>query len=220
MTEQEPLVPITASQMESLAEATAQYERGLTVEAAAYLVGRGLSQETVITNRLGVVADPVPGHESFRGMISIPYLLHGEVIGMRFRCISCPDKHERHGKYMQPSGSRVGPYGLDSIHETGSTLHVTEGEFDRLILTQAGFKAIGFPGADTFKGFHGRMLAGFNRLWIWGDPDPAGAEFVQKITNRLPGSARGVKLRGGDVTDTYLAGGAEALYELVREEKQ
>jgi hypothetical protein len=120
---------------------------------------------------------------------------------------------------MQPSGSRVGVYGVDAIHEARNVLHITEGEFDRMILVQSGLPAIGFPGASTFRGYHGRMLAGFNRIWVWGDPDQAGAEFIQKVTNRLPRSAKGVKLRAGDVTDTYLAGGVKTLYSLVEGEE-
>lgn len=208
--------PLTVSQMETLEEAVSKYEADMTVQAAQYLVARGLTRETVRTNRLGVVADPIPGHEAFRGMVSIPYLLKGGVTGIRFRCIEDHDHREfNHGKYMQPSGTTIGVYGVDSIHEAKHVLHVTEGEFDRLILQQAGLPAIGFPGASSFRGHHGRMLAGFNRLWIWGDPDAAGAEFVTKVTNRLPRSARGVKLRHGDVTDTFLAGGAKTIYSLI-----
>lgn len=215
MTEHEPLQPLTDSQMETLEEAVCKYEAGMTVEAAQYLLGRGLSQETVRTHRLGVVVDPMPGHEAFRGMLAIPYLLDGNPVGLRFRCFTCSGEHHGHGKYMQPSGTRLGVYGVDSIHDAAHVLHVTEGEFDRLILVQAGMPAVGFPGASTFRGHHGRMLAGFNRIWVWGDPDGAGAEFIQKVTNRLPRSARGVKLRVGDVTDTFLAGGVKVLYDLV-----
>jgi hypothetical protein len=55
------------------------------------------------------------------------------------------------------------------------------------------------------------MLAGFNRIYVWGDPDPAGAEFSTKITNRLPRSARAVQLKTGDVNHTYLEQGPEAI---------
>lgn len=217
---QEPLQPITDSQMEILEEAVCKYEDALTVEAARYLVARGLTRETVSTHRLGVVADPIPGHEPFRGMLAIPYLLQGKPLGVRFRCIEDHDHRQfNHGKYMQPSGVRLGVYGVDSIHLAGDVIHVTEGEFDRLILAQMGLDAIGFPGASTFRGYHGNMLAGFDRVWVWGDPDQAGAEFIQHVINRLPRSARGVKLSVGDVTETYLAGGHQAILDLVKETK-
>jgi DNA primase len=116
---------------------------------------------------------------------------------------------------MQPAGETTIIYNVNAIHDAKHVLHVTEGEFDAMILQQIGLPAVAFPGAKSFKGHHGRMLAGFNRLWVWGDPDAAGAEFVTKVTNRLPRSARGVKLTHGDVTDTFLAGGAKALVSLI-----
>ena len=49
--------------------------------------------------------------------------------------------------------------------------------------------------------------------------DEAGAEMVNTITRSLR-QARGVRLRDGDVTDTYLQGGAEALHALIRKEEK
>jgi DNA primase len=203
--------------METLEAAVKSYEAAMTVEAAQYLVGRGLTQETVLTHRLGVVADPIPAHERYRGWLAIPYLVGEQPVRVRFRCIQSHDcKEFSHGKYGQPTGETLLTYGVNDIHEAGGEIHVTEGEFDRLILKQCGLYAIAFPGASTFRGYHGRMLAGFNRVYVWGDPDQAGAEFTTKVVNRLPRSGRGVQLRVGDVTDTYLAGGVEAIYDLVK----
>lgn len=208
MEEQGSLQPLTDGQMETLEEAVASYEAAMTVEAAAYLLGRGLEEETVRMFRLGVVADPIPPHETMRGHIAIPYLLNRRPLTVRSRNLGAGPK------YMQPSGEALRVYNVDAIHRATDTLHVTEGEFDAMILTQCGLDAIAFPGANTFRGHHGRMLAGFNRIYIWGDPDQAGAEFSTKILNRLPRSGRIVKLRSGDVTETYLAGGEGAIHEL------
>lgn len=209
MTEHKSLQPTTALQAKALEEAAARYEAGMTSEAAAYLLGRGLTQETVVSARLGVVVDPIPAHEHYRGWLAIPYLVKGQVVRIRFRRPDWIDTTSH--KYGQPSGETIRTYGIDSIHAAQGELHITEGEFDRLILVQAGFHAIAFPGSNTFKGYHGRMLAGFNKLFVWGDPDPAGAEFVTKVLQRMPMSGRHVQLRDGDVTDTYLAGGQKAL---------
>lgn len=40
--------------------------------AAAYLERRGLAQAAKF--KLGYVAEPLPGHEMYRGMLAIPYL--------------------------------------------------------------------------------------------------------------------------------------------------
>lgn len=203
--------------MQTLEEAVSSYEAAMTVEAAAYLLGRGLTEETVLTARLGVVADPIPAHERYKGWLAIPYLIQGQPVRVRFRCMANHDHKEfSHGKYGQPTGETILTYGVDDILAPGDTLHVTEGEFDRLILKQCGLPAIAFPGANTFKRHHGRMLAGFNKIYVWGDPDQAGADFITTIVNRLPRSGRGVQLRAGDVTDTYLLGGTEAIYGLLK----
>lgn len=222
MSNAEPLQPISASQMEDLEKASLSYAGGMTVEAARYLLARGLSEETVRTARVGVVTEPeLPQHNRYTGRISIPYIVEGKVVQIRFRCI---DSHGgakcrelNHGKYEQPAGTRLRTYGVDVMAEAEDTIHITEGEFDSLVLNQLGLPAIAFPGVESFRSHHGRMLAGFNRIWVWGDPDEAGADFIQKVINRLPRSARGVKLRGGDVTETYLAGGPKAIYALVEE---
>lgn len=207
-----PMQPLTASQMETLEEAVASYEAAMTAEGVAYLLGRGLTVETARTHRLGVVADPIPAHEPMRGHIAIPYLLNGAPLTVRSRNISGQGP-----KYMQPSGEALRVYNVDAIHNADDEIHVTEGEFDAMILNQAGLPAIAFPGANSFRGYHGRMLAGFNKVFVWGDPDQAGAEFTTKILNRLPRSGRGVKLRGGDVTDTFLSGGLKTLHALAKD---
>jgi len=201
--------------METLGTAVARYEAAISSEAAAFLLARGLTEETARSARLGVVADPIPAHERYRGWIAIPYLVDGQPVRVRFRRPDWIDTES--SKYGQAAGETTLAYGVDSIKAAGGEIHVTEGEFDRLILEQVGFHAIGFPGATSFKSHHGRMLAGFNRVFVWGDPDRAGADFTTKVTNRLPRSGRGVQLRHGDITDTYLQGGAEALVELYRE---
>jgi len=60
------------------------------------------------------------------------------------------------------------------------------------------------------------MLAGFSRIYVWGDPDDAGAAFMQRVCKALR-QAKAVNLRDGDVTETYLAGGADALLALIEE---
>lgn len=190
-----------------------RYADALDVEAAKYLLGRGLTEETVLTARLGVVVDPIPAHDRYRGWLAIPYLVKGKPVRIRFRCLAKHDCDDYgHGKYGMATGERVLTYGVDSIHEAANELHVTEGEIDRLTLKQIGFHTIAFPGSGTWApGRHGRMLAGFNRIYVWGDPDTAGAEFSTKITNRLPRSARAVQLKQGDINETFLAEGPESL---------
>ena len=205
--------PLSDSQREALEEATSAYQGQLTADVARYLLARGIGREEAVTARLGVVADPYPGHGQFRGYLAIPYLdANGSPVQIRFRCLQEHDHRALgHGKYMTVKDDPARMYGIDSIHEAGDEIHVAEGELDRIILRhKLGVHAVAAPGANNWKGRHRRMLAGFSRIWVWGDPDDAGAEFTQRVTRALR-QAKGIRLRQGDVTDTYLAGGADAL---------
>lgn len=216
MEEQESLQPLSVSQLETLEEATAAYQAAVTPHAAQYLAARGIDRQVAVTNRLGVVADPLPGHERFRGFLAIPYLdKDGQPLTIRFRCLEAHEHRDfGHGKYMSLPDDIPRMYGIDSVHAAADEIHVTEGELDRLVLKRIGLEAVAIPGAHLWKPRHRIMLSGFNRVWVWGDPDDAGADLVNKITRSLV-RARGVRLRDGDVTDTYLAGGADALLALL-----
>ena len=212
--------PLTASQMEALEEAVASYEAALTVDAARWLVDRGLDREVVSTHRLGVVADPFPGHQRYAGMLAIPYLdKDGRPLSIRYRCLEEHDHRAAyHGKYNSMPDEPARLYNIEAIFRARDEIHVTEGEFDALILNKIGLPAVAAPGANGFAWRHQKMLAGFSRIWVWGDPDEAGAEFNRKLTKRM-GRAKAVRMRVGDVTDTYLAGGADALLALIGEER-
>lgn len=219
MTEREPLVPLSASQLETLEEATASYQRAVSVDAARYLSARGIGREEALTNRLGVVGDPFPGHTRFQGMLAIPYLdRNGQPLAIRFRCLvdGCP--HEYHGKYNSVKGDHPRMYGIASIFAAKDEIHVTEGELDRNILVKLGLPAVALPGAELWQGRFRRMLAGFNRVWMWADPDDAGSDLLNKVTRQLR-QAKGVRLKA-DVTDTYVAGGADAIFAALGREKE
>jgi len=186
------------------------------------MLDRGIGRDEATTYRLGVVGDqPFPGHERFRGMLAIPYLDRtGSPLTIRFRCLEDHDHRALfHGKYNTVKDDPPRMYGIDSVHRAGDTIDVTEGELDRIILRKIGLHAVALPGAALWQGRHRRMLAGFNRVRVWGDPDDAGAEFTARICRALR-SAKGVRLRDGDVTETYLKRGGQALLDLTKENNQ
>lgn len=196
-----------------LAKAVTMYSTALDsdIDTVMYLDARGIDEETAAIARLGVVTDPAPGHEKFRGMLAIPYLdKDGEPLTVRFRCIQDHDHREyKHGKYMSLPGDPGRMFSIGSIFRAGNEIHICEGEMDCLVLNKIGRHAVAMPGATTWRPRHRRMLAGFSRVWVWGDPDEAGAEMVAKVTQSLR-SAIPLQLEA-DVNDTYLAGGKEAL---------
>lgn len=217
--EREPLQPLSDSQREMIEEAVATYEaaRG---EVAEHLAARGITEAVAATFRLGVVADPLPGHANFKGMICIPYLdRKSKALTMRFRC---PVEHDHrasgHGKYMSLPHDPPRPFNVRAIHEAvdarSDELHITEGEFDAMVLNALGLHAIAIPGASLWQPSWRRMVAGFSRVWVWGDPDEAGAEFGRKLTQSMS-RAKVVNLKGGDVSEVFQREGAGALISLV-----
>lgn len=212
--------PLSTSQRELLEEATSTYQAAVTAEVAGYLLARGIGREEAVTHRLGVVSDPFPGHERFRGMLAIPYLdKDGRPLTVRFRCLQEHNHRDHfHGKYNTIAGDIPRMYGVDSIHEAGDEIHVTEGEFDRIILRKCGLYAVGLPGVEMFFGRHRRMLAGFSKVWLWSDPDDAGAKLTQAVMRGLR-TAKPVRRLPADVNDTYMQYGAEAIYAAYREER-
>lgn len=213
MEEQESLRPLSDSQRERLELAVSRYQAALTADAIGYLVDRGVRKEAAAMFRLGSVVDPIPGHGHMRGMLSIPYLRAGSLpLSIRFRCIF-NHEHDGHGKYMSLPEEPSRMFNVRAIDEADDEINLTEGEFDAIILTQAGYPTVAIPGVHNWKYRHMRMLAGFSRINVWADPDDAGAEFAERVARALR-TARVLQLREGDVSDTYLSGGEAALREV------
>lgn len=221
MSEREPLRPLSASQKEALEEAVTSYQAAHTEGSARYLLRRGIDRALADTFRLGVVGpNPFPGHTRFVGWLVIPYLdKAGSPLSLRFRCMQDHEHRDfGHGKYMSMTDEPTRVFNVKAIHDAFDEINVTEGEFDAMILEKFVGPAVAIPGAQAWSNHHRRMLAGFSRINVWGDPDDAGAEFVQKVT-RACRNARGVRLHDGDVTDTYKIGGKDALLALLPQER-
>ena len=229
MAEHESIQPIMPSMVAMLTEAANQYHDGLSRDMLDYLASRGIAPVTAATSLLGCTIDPQPGHERVEGWLSIPYIGINpdgdeELWGIRFRCVpeilhpgqSCKDLH--HGKYFGLPHAPARLYNVRAIKTAGNEIHVTEGELDAVILNQAGFPAVGLPGATQWQYHYTRALAGFSKIFVWGDPDEAGAKLVSDIMASCRNAAP-VRLTVGDVTETFLQGGYAALDELVESVK-
>ena len=177
---------------------------------------RGLTKETLDDFKIGVMDNPSCGFEEYGGMICIPYLgAGGTVLGIRFRC---PNNHDckalKHPKYMSMHKSATRMFNVRDIVAAKDTICIAEGEFDAMILSQIGFRAVAMPGVDTFKYRHAKMLGGFKKVYIFADPDEAGRKMTSTIMKYLP-NARPVRLLEGDVTETFLNSGADGITKLM-----
>jgi hypothetical protein len=128
-------------------------------EQMLYLLGRGLSPETIVENKLGFVPPswsltgnlpeqftreelagtglifrdgPNAGRDFFYEHLLIPYLNRGNVVQIRGRAV----REGKGGKYLTGPGDPVRLYGADDLDGADEAVIVTEGEFDRLVLKQ------------------------------------------------------------------------------------
>lgn len=71
----------SSSQRESLGKA-AKYYAAAIHEAEDYLAERGITLEVAKKVGLGVVLDPVTGHEQYENRLSIPYITRTGVVDL------------------------------------------------------------------------------------------------------------------------------------------
>lgn len=204
-------------QRKVLEKAIAAYQ-GTISEGIGYLIERGLTDISVIeTARLGVVASPEPGHEHLLGRLAIPYIDMLGVYGIKFRCTIGHDcKTEGCTKYLALPGQEVGVYGVVDTDSIRDTIHITEGELDRLVLKQVfpDDPVVGIPGTQTWKPHHHFHFAGFERVLMWADGDKAGLDLANRIRRDVRTAEVVAVPKGMDVTELYLDVGADVMREM------
>lgn len=197
--------------------AAARYHDALTEKARSYLHGRGISDESAKVFQLGVVTDPEPEHVPLVGMLSIPYLTRTGVVGFKTRQLET----YREPKYMVPAGQKTGMFNTAALFTPLSFVVVCEGELDAVIASQCGLPAVGIPGVQAWKAWHGRMLDGFEHVVVLGDNDVKedgsnpGRELAERICGELGQATAAWLPAGSDVTDVFLSGGRDAVIGLL-----
>jgi len=198
---------LSKSQRELLERATENYAQNLD-EILPYLETRGITQPTATMFRLGFVKTPEIGHEPYIGKLSIPYLTPSGTIDIRFRALS-PDAAGP--KYMSRPGATTHIFNINALGNPDDTLVVCEGELDTVVATQAGFTAVGLPGANNWKPFYSRVLADWGKVILLCDGDNAGREMAKNLSRELDNVFPVFMPEGQDVNDVYLAEGADGL---------
>jgi len=195
---------------ETMEKATKQYEADVA-QIANYLLGRGIDGATAKKFRLGYVANPIIGHEQYRNRLAIPYITPSGVVDIRFRCVeehSCKDHH--HPKYLSQPGHRTRLYYTNSVMSSTDTIAIVEGELDAVILNKIGIPAVGVPGAQGWQGdYYPRIFSDFLNVLVFGDGDEAGQNFARSVVKSLEDATIIDMPTGMDVTDLYLAFGAD-----------
>lgn len=195
---------LTSEQRASLEKSTSRYEKDVG-RAAHYLAGRGLTEATARSFRLGVVHDPLPGDEAYRGRLCIPYLTRAGVVSVRYRCIERHDCDVHGGtKYLGRPGARTHLFNVGDLLLPGDLVCITEGELDAVILHQAGLPSVGVPGANNWKKHYSRIFEDHRRIICFADGDEAGRKFGKLVAEQAQGVVVVSMPEGMDVNDVYL----------------
>lgn len=185
-----------------------------------YLLGRGLTPETIVRKQYGYVPKNVGisrmlpcresvkavdlikaglitlgGQEFFNHSIVIPYWSHGSIVQLREKKVD--------GKYRTAGGDIARLYNADSLRGADQVI-VTEGEFDCDMLEQtlldsgvtdlARTAVVGLPGAGSWPDDFFDSLAGVRRVFAGFDPDDTGRKFAVKLKDELGSKVRVLNL--------------------------
>ena len=193
---------------ELLGQAAEKYAANIYL-AEDYLKSRGIPQEVARLASLGVVVEPEVGHEAFQGRLSIPYITKSGVVDLRFRSLNPAVEP----KYMGMTGAETKMYNVLDIEKAGDWIAVCEGELDTITLSACvGIPCVGVPGANSWKKHYTRLLADFQRVFVFADGDQAGTEFARSLARELPVTI--VQFSDGDdVNSAYIKHGAAYIKE-------
>lgn len=201
----------SASQRTFLRAAADHYRLSMNGSPAAELLeARGLAEGTEAFG-LGYVADPLPGHEQYRGMLSVPYLRRSvsgwSVVSMRFRCVvpECP--HNGHGKYMSLPGDTPRLFNTPVLLADHDWVAITEGEIDAVSASVSGVPAVGVSGVESWKPHWRLPFLGYEAVYVLADGDDPGMRFARGVAKELPNAKILPSAPGEDVNSEMVARG-------------
>lgn len=209
------LVP-NNSLRQSLELAASRYESNLN-QAEKFLAERKISWEVARHFRLGVVNEPVPGHEGYRGRLAIPYLTPTGVTTMRFRClrdhickdVDCPKMlglplHE-------PRLYNVGDLFIDT-----DLLVIVEGESDTWTVKSLHIPVIGYQGVESWEPYFTKAIGRYPDIIVLADMDDSGQGLAAAKDIAIRVSGRVVECPiGHDPNSTVQTYGPDRLIDLL-----
>lgn len=203
---------LSSSQRQFLLQATQRYA-GAIEQAAEYLSSRHLSVDEANIFHLGVVADPLPGHEPYKNRLAIPYITPSGVVDIRFRAM-----HNEDPKYMGLVGAKTTMFNTKACFVADKYICVTEGEFDCIMMSvKTQHPTIGIPGANNWKPHYAKILDDFEVVIVLADGDAAGLEFGKKISREL-GNVNIISMpEGEDVNSMMIKRGSNWIDERINE---
>jgi DNA primase len=206
------IVRLSNSQRQFLLQATQRYAAKINL-AEEYLANRQLSVDEASIFHLGVVDEPLPGHEPYKGRLAIPYITPSGVVDIRFRSM-----HGEDPKYMGLVGAKTTMFNTQACFVADKYICVTEGEFDCIMMSvKTNHPTVGIPGANNWKPHYAKILDDFDVVIVLADGDAAGLEFGKKISREL-GNVNIISMPDGeDVNSMMIKEGSEWLDGRIRE---
>ena len=204
---------LSSSQRQFLLLATQQYAARLEL-ATEYLLSRHLLVEEANIFHLGVVEDPMPGHEPYKNRLAIPYITPSGVVDIRFRALL----PEQEPKYLGLVGSKTTMFNTQALFAANKYICVTEGEFDCIMMSvKTTHPTVGIPGANNWKPHYVKLLDDFETVIVLADGDAAGLEFGKKISREL-GNVNIISMPDGeDVNSMIIKKGSNWIHERIEQ---
>lgn len=202
---------------EFLGRAVQKYKGSLHL-AENYLVGRGIPVEVAQAWSLGVVEEPLAGHEDFVTRLAIPYLTPSGPVDMKFRCITQHDcsSIEGHVKYLNESGSQARVFGVWNLRRDTDVLYLCEGEMDTIAAwSLGGLPAVGVSGASKWRSHWQYIFESYSEVVLLRHGDSAGRKMADNYSSHLPNLRVVGMPEGHDVNSFIQEHGPEALKERV-----
>lgn len=155
--------------------------------------------------------DPMLGHEQYQSRLSIPYITRSGVVDLRFRSIDSSEP-----KYLGLSGANTHIYNTKGYFRAGNSIALCEGEIDTITLDYGcNIPAIGVPGVNNWKKHYTRLLADFERVFLFSDGDQAGTDFAKNLSRELSNLIVVHLPEGQDVNSMYVEKGQSYFQEKI-----
>ncbi len=201
---------LSESQRKYLWDATSQYRESLPGSLGEeYLASRGIPAKTAFG--LGFVAEPLPGHEMYRGCLAIPYMRWSQWRGWNVASIRFRRLDGGKPKYMTAPGDKPRLFNTHALTKYSKDMSIAEGELDAVTAELAGVPTVGVPGAQMWRPYFRELFMGYRNVNILADGDEAGLDFARQVARTLP-NARIIPMPdGSDVNDLVMREGKEAL---------
>lgn len=151
---------------------------------------RGITLETAQKLRLGFVKSvgnlaQAGNPLADKGWVAFPYIRGGEIVSVKYRSIvakKLEDGNKKWPGFCCGSGGETVLYGLEDIDPLEPVI-LTEGEFDKIINTQAGFSSVSLPtgAASNLSPEMKDLLMQADGIILAGDTDEQGIKAMARL---------------------------------------